>query len=81
MTKLQNHYQALYRWSVADQGLKRIRLCTADNPANNTPWASFDCASQEDIRASGDQSARRALKSRILEDLYGHSERKTALID
>ena len=44
---------------LGNQDLK-IRLCT-DNPANNSPWASFDCANQEDIRSSGDQSARRAL--------------------
>ena len=47
MIKLQNHYQLYIDGSW--QSGSNNQIMQSDNPANNTPWASFDCANQEDI--------------------------------
>ncbi len=47
MEKLTNHYQ-LYingEWQSGSKG----QIMQSENPHNNKPWASFDCASKEDI--------------------------------
>ena len=47
MEKLTNHYQ-LYINGEWQSGSKS-QIMHSENPHNNTPWASFDCASKEDI--------------------------------
>ena len=58
MTKLDNHYNLFINgeWRQGSKG----QVMLSDNPANNKPWASFDCASQEDIELAV-QSARSVL--------------------
>ena len=47
MEKLTNHYQ-LYINGEWQSGSKS-QIMHSENPHNNKPWASFDCASKEDI--------------------------------
>ena len=50
MEKLTNHYQ-LYINGEWQSGSKS-QIMHSENPHNNKPWASFDCASKDDIDLS-----------------------------
>ena len=47
MEKLTSHYQ-LYINGEWQSGSKE-QIMQSENPHNNKPWVSFDCASKEDI--------------------------------